>query len=210
MIDMREIVNRAISHQAVIESSKRDVRDNLIRIDEENKKLETLLHEHDVTKFSHKYLDTLVKEESGKFIKSLNDMLNFAVRSIFNDRDYSIEIRVEENKATIRLKYTDDEGNKIDADIKDCGGGIKSVIGMLMQIHTLYKYRAEPILFLDESLSQISAEYLGNMLGLLNELATKNGLKILLITHDNRFIDHESIINRYEVKDGLAKKVITQ
>lgn len=207
MIETKDLVNRAIAHQAVVESSERDIRDNQIRIQQETDKLNTLIQENKTTKFSYEYLDTLIKEESSKFIKDLNDMLNFAVKSIFYDRDYSIEIRVEDNKANIRLKYTDEEGTLIDADIKDCGGGLQTVVGTLIRTYMIYRYKSEPILFLDESLSMVSREYLPNLLTLLDELSKKNDLKILLITHDKRFIDYENVVARYEVKDGVSSEI---
>ena len=210
MIDYSEIIRSTISHKAVIEQVDRDIRDNEIKIQEEQKKANFLIKDNKVRKFSYEYLDKLVKDESGKFIKTLNEMLNFAIKTIFYDRDYNIEIRTEENKTSIRLKYTDDYGNPVDADIKNCGGGLRTVVATILNIHFIFLYKLEPIYFVDEGLSAVSEGYLERLLALLDELAKKNDLKILLITHDKRFIEYEGSVNKYEVRDGIIKRIETE
>ena len=62
MIDFKELVNKTIEHKAVVDSSKRDIRNNEILIKQEQEKLSNLIRERDLTKFSYDYLDVLVKE----------------------------------------------------------------------------------------------------------------------------------------------------
>lgn len=215
MIDFKELTNKAIAHKAVLDAAVMDIHNNKVLIQEEQTKLDNLIHENQVTKFSYDYLDVLVKEESGRFIKSLNDMLNYAFKVIFYDCNYSIDIRVsqESNKATIHLIYEDENGNKVEPDIQNCGGGIRSVCGTILQCAYIFHYKAAPILFLDESLSQISSQYLPTLLELLDELAQKNNLKILLITHDTRLENADTVRNKYRIENGKAiqenKKEVT-
>lgn len=208
MIEFTDILNKAISHKAAIDTSKRDIQDNKVLIEKEQDKLHSLTRSLEVTKFSYAYLDTLVKEESGKFIKNLTDILNYGVKTIFYDCDYSVEIRVSDNnKATIHLVYEDENGNKVSPDVQNCGGGIRSSIGILLQIYFLYLYKAEPILFLDESLSQISSLYLPRVMSLIDELAEKNDLKVLLVTHDVRIEGLDCIKHHYHVDNGRIKEI---
>ena len=51
-------------------------------------------------------------------------------------------------------------------------------------------------------LSQLSSTYVPSFLGLVEELAKKNGLRIVLITHDSRFLSYAD--KRYEVKNGTV------
>ena len=117
-----------------------------------------------------------------------------------------MDIRVtDNNKATIHLIYEDDNGNLVEPDINSCGGGIRTIIGLMMQVFFILLYKAEPIIFIDEGLSQVSSTYLPTMFGLLKELADKNSLKILLITHDVRFTDYAD--KAYKVKDGHVYEI---
>lgn len=208
MISFEDILSKAISHKASIDSAKMDIRDNKVLIQKELEKLQSLTVSNQVTKFSYSYLDALVKEESGKFIKNLTDILNYGVQTIFYDCDYSIDIRVSDtNKATIHLLYEDENGNKLSPDIQNCGGGIRSTIGILLQTYFVFLYKAEPIIFIDEGLSQISSQYVPPVFSLLDELAEKNDLKILLVTHDTRFEDLDTIKHHYEVNNGYIKEI---
>jgi len=146
------IVGRVIEHKAMIDSAKRDIDNMTHLISTKSESLKELNNLKNLSEFSFNYLDVLVKEESGKFIKHLNNILDFGVKSIFDDCNYSIEIRVSENsKATIHLVYDDESGVKLDPDIKNCGGGIRTVVGCLSQIAFITHYRLEPVLFIDEA-----------------------------------------------------------
>lgn len=207
MSNIDDMLQKAISHKAKLDSSRKDVKDNNIMIKDKSKELDSLNELSRVTKYSCTYLDTLIKEESGKFIKKLNAILDYGVKTIFFDCDYSIEIRVSDNdKATIHLVYDDPEtGVKLEPDIKNCGGGVRTVISTLIQINYIFLYRLEPILFIDEGLSQLSSQYIPNFMKLIEELSNKNGMRILLITHDDRFISYAN--KRYEIRKGEAIEV---
>lgn len=205
-MEFSELVRKTISHKATLDAYRKDVKDNSILIQKKEEELANVNEIYRVTKWSYSYLDALVKEESGKFIKRLNEVLDYGVKTIFYDCDYSIEIRISDNnRATIHLVYDDEDGNKLSPDIQSCGGGIRTVIGILLQIFFILLYKVEPIIFCDESLSQISSDYVSYTFGLIGELAKKNGLKILLITHDERFIKYAD--KHYEISDGHAIEV---
>ena len=207
MNSIEEMLQRSISHKAKLDASRKDVKDNNIMISEKSKELKNLNELSRITKYSCNYLDTLIKEESGKFIKKLNAILDYGVKTIFFDCDYSVEIRVsDKDKATIHLVYDDtDTGVKLEPDIKNCGGGIRTAISTLMQVFYILYFRTEPILFVDEGFSQLSDIYVPRMFGLLNELALKNNFRLLLITHDQRFIQYAN--KRYEIKNGNAVEI---
>ena len=205
-MQFNELVKKAISHKSAIDASTRDIKENEILIGKREKELENVKGIFQTTKFSYSYLDVLVKEESGKFIKRLNEVLDYGVKTIFDDCEYSIEIRVSDNnKAVIHLVYDDEEGNKLSPDIQVCGGGIRTVVGILMQIFFIFHYRLETIVFVDEGFSQVSSQYLPNLFALINELCEKNGLKVLLVTHDPRLLKFAK--TQYEISDGKAIKL---
>lgn len=60
--------------------------------------------------FARNYLDLLIKNESNSFIKSINEILNYGLKTIFYDCDYSIDINIdnEKSKSNIYLVYTDE------------------------------------------------------------------------------------------------------
>ena len=205
---LNELFLVAHRHKGLIDGIQQDIfriRDDLNRKEKELQQLQVL---HANMDWCYRYLDALVKSESNRFIKQLEELLNFGVKTIFDDRDYSVEIVTEENnRASIHLKYMDEDGNMISPDVRDSvGGGIKTVIAILLNIFFLFQYGITKLLILDEALSQLSSEYLPNLFGLLDELAKKNGLKLLLITHDDRMTEYAS--QQYIVEDHKAKLVV--
>ena len=207
-VDFKELENKVIKHKASIDTSKEDILYNLEQIKEEQKTLEELTRSLNTLNYSYTYLDSIVKEESGKFIKKITEMLDYGVKTIFFDKDYSIDIRVtDNNKASIHLIYEDDNGILVEPEICNVGGGIRTVVGCLMQTYFIYLYKSEPVLFVDEGFSAISDLYVQPFFELLDELAKKNGFKILLVTHDKRFIDLSTVKKVYEVKDGHVLEI---
>ena len=205
---LNELFLVAHRHKGLIDGTQQDIlriRDDLKITEKELQQLQVL---HANMDWCYRYLDALVKSESNRFIKQLEELLNFGVKTIFDDRDYSVEIVTEENnRASIHLKYMDEDGNMISPDVRDSvGGGIKTVIAILLNIFFLFQYGITKLLILDEALSQLSSEYLPNLFGLLDELAKKNGLKLLLITHDDRMTEYAS--QQYIVEDHKAKLVV--
>lgn len=200
--DVKTLKMRAIEHQARIMAAQTDINTNTALIAKYKDEMEQLVNHLNISKKAISYLDTLVKEESGRFIKNVQDILNYGVQTIFNDMDYHIEIRTEDSRTSIHLVYQDEDGNTLTPDIQVCGGGIRTVVGIMLQIFMIYHYKAYPIIFIDEGLSQISSQYLPQVFQLLKELADKNSLKIVLITHDPRFIGYAD--NSYEISDGTA------
>ena len=182
MIDTKDMVSKATRHKSMIDTNKKDIKDNLILIKNKKEQLNNLISVLDDTKLSFTYLDELIKQESNKFIDRLNDMLNFGVQTIFFDCDYNIEVRIKDNKASIYLKYTEEEtGVNVESDILNCGGGIRTVIGFLLQVYFIFYTK---------------------FFGLINELSEKNDLKVLLITHDDRFTEYAKV--NYEIRNGKS------
>ena len=206
MKQINKLVAQAQQHNGLIEAIRQDVSRLLENLVANNTELERINKRHGDMVWSYQYLDTLVKTESNRFISRLEELLNYGVSVIFNDRDYRLKIVIEEDKrASIHLLFTDEDGNEISPDIRDCGGGIRTVIAVIMQIFFLFHYQVEKVLIIDEGLSQISSEYLPNLFSLLDEIARNNGLKILLITHDSRMMEYAT--NTYVVDNHEARKV---
>ena len=61
MFTVDEMLSKAISHKAIVDSTRKDVADNRILIEEKTKRLESLNELVKNTKFSVEYLDKLIK-----------------------------------------------------------------------------------------------------------------------------------------------------
>lgn len=80
------------------------------------------------------------------------------------------------------------------------GGGVATVVGFLLRVVVmlLSKDKQETVLFLDETFSMVSADYLPNVVEFLRELVDKTDIRIVLVTHQPEFLNAAD--KRYEFK----------
>ncbi len=202
MIEFRSALDRVISFQSVIESVKRDYLKNKKDIEDKTKDLETLNELIVNTQAGYSYLETLINEESTKFISKIQDLISYGISTIFYDKDYSCEISLENNQAVIWIIEKREENGQIvtiKSDIKKNGMGIRTVVGCILQFFFILHYEAYPVLFVDEGFSAISNNRMPYFMSFLLEFCKTNGLKVLLVTHDPRIVEYATQV--YEVKD---------
>ena len=196
----------AQKHKGLLDGTKQDIVRIRQELDAKEASLKVMREHRADMEWAYNYLDALVKNESNRFIKELEELLNSSVQTIFAERDYSVEIVVEDNKrASIHLKYVDEDGNEISPDVKDCGGGIRTVIGIILQVYFIFYSDVERVIFVDEGFSQVSSDFLPQLFGLLDELCKNNGLKLCLVTHDSRIMEYAD--KNYVVENNRVKLV---
>lgn len=141
----------------------------------------------------------IVYEQSVKELKSL---LNLALKEVFYDEDYDVEIELSDKRGkslTIRLFQ---DGKPVNLK-RGTGMGIKTVISAVLHIYYL-QCKNSKILMLDEKYSAVSAEYVDGFYSFLHKLCHKLGFKIILITHDERLLkwgDKKFIIDKGVVSE---------
>lgn len=184
------------------------------KLDEENQYKQYVA---DLTNIVKKQLDyeqavdvlkKMIDNLSKGHIQHLSDLLNSAVSSIFFDREYSIELKVEEFKNTNTLKILLHEmtpEGEVVSDISDNGYGLKGIIGFILQVYFILYYKLYPILFLDEAFGNLSSQYLPYLKSLIQSLTAKYEFKFVLITHDERLMEFAD--RTYQVKLGEVKLI---
>ena len=209
MIEFRTTMDRVISFQSVIESVKRDYLKNKKEIEDKTEDLETLNTLIVNTQAGYSYLETLINEESTKFINRLQDLISYGISTIFYDKEYSCDISLENNQAVIYIieKIEQEDGSvlTVKSDIKKNGMGIRTVVGCILQFFFILHYDAYPVLFVDEGFSAVSNNRMPYFMSFLLEFCNTNGLRVLLVTHDPRIVEYATQV--YEVKDHKTRVV---
>jgi DNA repair exonuclease SbcCD ATPase subunit len=98
-------------------------------------------------------------------------------------------------------------GDTIDTPIMDArGGGVAAVAGFLLRlIILLLKPNARPVMFLDETFAQLSAEYEPVLAEFMRELIEKTHVQIVMVTHSNAYSDVADKQYRFALEDGITK-----
>lgn len=138
-------------------------------------------------------------------INVFSKFITTGLRSIFN-KDYSIEFVVKDrgNKnKVVEIMFKDGENEAIPID-DAIGGGVQVIIGFLLQVIILKVFNKRMFILLDESLVQVSKQYLPATMKFIKEMSREHGLVTLVITHVD-LSDYADV--SYEMVNGELKEI---
>lgn len=112
-----------------------------------------------------------------------SEQLSFHVVSGTSGKAPTVDFVVRSNLADGRIVETDV--------INARGGGLVSIVGFLLRLVVLLLSRPkhEPVLFLDETFSMVSRDYISRVADFLRQLVDKAGVQIVLVTHEEQFLE---------------------
>lgn len=184
----KDITDLLIKYRGV-QSSIDNTKNSISEIDCKIKELEC---EKNTLKLCKPIIDDIISKFSDSLLRRLEELLTIGLKKIFFDRNYSIQIRVVDKRNTKCVELLlNDNGNLIPVRNANVAGGVLVVIAAIIQVFyiinipTVGKY-----LFLDEQFSQVSQQYVGTFMDFIKTLCNETGLSIVLITHDNKFIQY--------------------
>ena len=134
-------------------------------------------------------------------ILELKEVINSALSYIFTDKNLQMDIELSDKRGKSMTFVVLHNGRKVNLK-RGMGMGVKCVISCILHIYYLQCKNSRK-LFLDEAYSNISKEYIVNFFDFLTKLCEKLDFEIVLITHDDRFIQYASKV--YEINNGYVK-----
>ena len=135
-------------------------------------------------------------------ILELKDVLNSALAYVFYDENYNVDIELTDKRGkslTIRL-FLDGKPANLK---RGTGMGVKTVISAVLHMYYL-QCKNSKILLLDEAYSAVSIEYIDRFFEFLHQMCEKLGFKIILITHDERFLKYGD--KKYRIDKGVVSE----
>lgn len=136
--------------------------------------------------FKH-LLDALLDEKK----QEIQHLVTYGLKTVFTDQDLKFHINIEPKYGTISTSFKTEMVGVAEGDVLESfGGGIVNVESFLLRIITLFQTKLSPFLFLDETFSNLSDEYVENCSSLLKNLCEKLGLTIFLITHNELMLSN--------------------
>lgn len=162
-------------------------------LNEANKEMNFILESREYYK---KAID-IIYERS---VQELKDILNSALHYVFYDEDYELDIELTDKRGKSLNMRLFREGKPVNLK-RGTGMGVKTVISAVLQMYYL-NCKNSKILMLDEKYSAVSVEYTDRFFEFLSQMCEKLDFRIILITHDERFLrvgDKHYVINRGRV-----------
>lgn len=156
-----------------------DLRREIARLGEEDVVLEKVaqLFKHLIDKYVHEYAE------------SFSAVVTEGLKAIYHDQDLSFAIEVEQKRGKVAARFVLTQGGVSGDPLQGFGGGVASVISLLLRILVLLKANKARYLLLDESLAALSDEYVEPCGEFLQKLCTDLGVHVLLVTHNAGFVD---------------------
>jgi len=149
----------------------------------------------------------LIQEDADKFIRALEGILTVAVRNVFFDvENPRVVIDIKEgmrNSAQFYYCYEDGDQTIKSNITKAVGGGVKCVVGFVLQVFFLSYYKKHRVIFADEAFKELSKQYRPYFIEFLKDLCKKSGYIILMVTHDSDIVDSADKV--YEMSEGVLQ-----
>jgi len=177
-------------------------------LEAEKKNHKTKLSDMEILGESTEVMKKLIGVMSEKGIHNLKQLLTYGMKTIFDDEDYGIDVEISERGDAktaefYLVKYLGD-GTSVKEKLKDSvGGGIISVVSLILRIYFVVQLQLRRVLILDESLSHLSAQYIPGLFDFLRHVINDLGFQVLFVTHDPRFLEYGDRI--YRMSGGKVK-----
>ncbi len=172
-------------------------------------RLETLKEELQTIELCLEFFKHLVDEEVTKDVNAVRDLQIEGLSAVFHDRDLKVRAEVDEVRGRVSVNFLTvstsggvEVAGKVDSSF---GGSVAVIQGILFRVSMIFRRSMRPVLILDETLRFVEKHYADRAVGLLQTLADKMGLDILLITHDEDVVSAAKRVYRISYLDGKAK-----
>jgi DNA repair exonuclease SbcCD ATPase subunit len=143
--------------------------------------------------------------------RAIEALVTEGLRTIF-DHDLAFHlvpgVRAKTPVVDLIIESKLKDGTTVETDVLAArGGGLAAVVGFLLRlvILLLSSNKQDTVLFLDETFAHVSAEYLPRLIEFLKDLVAKTGVQIVLVTHDESFLEAADVIYKFTLVDGLTQ-----
>lgn len=152
----------------------------------------------------------MIDSEVNDSVEAIEKLQTEALQAVFPDQQNSVtaEVKVQRGKISVELVTNREYGDGTvisGTSLEAFGGALTTVQSVLLRITVMLRRGQRPFLVLDESLPAISKEYVIRMAEFLSLLCERLGMDILVVTHDDRLIEHADKAYRVSQKAGKTQ-----
>lgn len=148
-------------------------------------------------------IDRCIQIVSANGIGKIESIVSDGLRRVFDDPTLTL---VVDKKALARgnvykLLLRKDGGEPYDP-MNSFGGGVVNVIGLLLRLILIKRFKLSKLIVLDEQFNNVSTEYLPTVSALLKTLTDKHGYVILAVTHQPILADAADTVYQVTTETG--------
>lgn len=156
--------------------------------------LDTLIHTLSEEGSLLQKVDEVLLQVSSKVLgqstTKIDKLVTHGLRYVFEGQDLTFRTEVDRFRGKTSVKFRLLH-NGIEAPLLEAyGGGPLAVAGVLLRVVAILVLDLQRVILLDESLSFVSAEYVGATSKLLRKLCADLDFTILVVTHNEKLAEH--------------------
>jgi len=168
---------------------KHDISLKTQRKEELEKKLSQLSSQRTLLKKVDAAMEELVRRRTRSSVQQIEDLVNQGLFTIF-EQAYKFKIETVTKRNNMHYEfYLYENGEQMDI-MSSKGGGPISIISIILRIVVILLLDLEPFLVLDESLAQLSPEYIDNAAKFLKDLGKRLNFTIIMVSHSHEFMEY--------------------
>jgi DNA repair exonuclease SbcCD ATPase subunit len=138
-------------------------------------------------------------------VNSISELVTNGLQSVIHDQNLVFRISQELKYNKFSMKFIIDD-NGVEGDpIDSFGGGAVAFISFILRLAVMTRMKMGNLLLLDESLASLASCYVPFAADFMKQLSEKTGINILMVTHNDEFINHAHIA--YEGKKDSSLKL---
>lgn len=146
--------------------------------------LDHALQESSILEQVNTFLASQIQQKAGDIKYQLESLVNQGLAYVFGDQvRIQIESAFKNNKTVFSLNIIKDGVNEGRAD--SFGGGLLSVIAVLLRVSAIIVTNTQRFIFLDESTNFVSAQYQTALGNFLKQICQQLDFTIVLISHQD-------------------------
>jgi hypothetical protein len=205
--DYSVLKSKALSLKAKIDLISQKTEELVVKYQKELDTLNSMRETYTLQQLSIEALKKIIDQLSENHLKKVRDLLTLGLQTIFYDRKYEVQIETSDKRGlnSASLFLVEERGGyliRTNITSKDLGGSILTVVGFILQVFYIRYFKAGSILFLDETFTALSSEYVKPLVDFMHKLSQSKGFIFVFVSHDDRFIEHADRV--YQIKNGCS------
>ncbi len=145
---------------------------------------------------------TWLEDSMKRNVDSMAELATTGLRHIIHDQHLTFSIRQEPKYNRLAMRFVLEQ-NGVEGDpIASFGGGAAVIISFVMRIAVMARMKMANLLILDESMAALANVYVPAAGAFMRQIAEETGINILMVTHNQEFLNHAHIAYEGRKEDG--------
>lgn len=153
------------------------------------------------------FLNSFADQRQKEMQDQIEELVTHGLQTIFEEpMTFHVLSENRANRAEVKFLLRSQMGDElVETPILDArGGGVAAVVGFMLRLIVKMLSDERPLLVLDETFAQLSAEYEGRLAEFMVELVEKTGVQIVMVTHSTVYESYADQVYRFDNVGGAT------